>query len=59
MSRIDVQQHEVVATAVEAVGRQVYLLGRRQMDEANAGQRLGSKLTVGLSGRPVVSGTQV
>jgi ABC-type Mn2+/Zn2+ transport system ATPase subunit len=49
MSRIDVQQNKVVATAVKAVGRQMHLLRRRQMDEASAGQRLRPKLALGLS----------
>src|ERR1700685_3305908 len=59
MSRIYVQQHKVLATAVEAVGGQVYLLRRRQMDETNTGQRLGSKLAFGLGGRPLVAGAQM
>jgi hypothetical protein len=50
MSRIDVQQNKVSATAVKAVGGQVYLFWCRQVDEANAGERLGSKLTVNLGG---------
>lgn len=50
MSRIDVQQNKVRATAVKAVGGQVYLLWSRQVDEASVGERLGSKLTVNLGG---------
>lgn len=50
MSRIDVQQNKVRATAVKAVGGQVHLLWSREVDEAGAGERLGSKLTVNLGG---------
>jgi len=50
MSRIDMQQNKVRATAVKAVGGQVHLLWCRQVDEASAGERLGSKLTVNLGG---------
>jgi hypothetical protein len=34
---IDMQQHQVVATAEKAVGRQVYLLRSRQVDESVVG----------------------
>jgi hypothetical protein len=59
MSRIDVQQDEVGAAAVEAVGGQMNLLRRRQVDEANVAKGLGSKLAPNLSGRPVIFGTQM
>ena|ERR1700761_2060815 len=59
MSRIDVQQDEVIAAAVKAVGGQMHLIRRRKVDEANAGEGLGPELAEILSGRPVVAGAQV
>ena len=53
------QQHKVLATAVQPVGRQVHLLRRRQVDEADAGEGLGSQFAIALGGRPVVEGAQV
>jgi hypothetical protein len=53
------QQDQVGAAAVEAVGRQVHLLRRRQVDEARSPGGVGSDFTMALSVRPFPGSAQV
>ena len=53
------QQHQVVATAVEAIGRQVHLFRRGQMDELAATRGVQVE-AAGLAGpRPLLGSAQM
>lgn len=58
--RVDVQQYQIGSAGVQPVGRQVHLLGRRQVDESGFAQRCGgAKFSAGLRDFPVSLSAQV
>jgi hypothetical protein len=56
---IDPQQHKIGATGVKPVGRQMYLLRRREVNKPARAERRGAVLPHGLGQAPVVGAAEV
>ena len=56
---IDAEEHQVGASGVEPVGRQMYLLRRGKVDETDVVERVWTVLATVLGEPPVVLGTDV
>lgn len=56
---VDVQQHQILATAEEPVGRQMDLLGRREVNELGTRGGVGADFSPAPRVGPVIGSAQV